>query len=161
MEALYNLLLGLFSIGGSVRFAQWLIKRKKTEWWQKGLGLVFAGFMLVAGLDLMSGAPATDLRILSEIFGTAGAVIAAQWLFTRPSIRANNWAQAGVALFFICFLTVTWWEQIDAVRSGTFVVPTSISAPVSSAPSSVSTASQLCFTTPPPPPEDARILGCP
>lgn len=144
LESIYHLILGGFAVVGAALWGKYVLS-KKWHWAGKAIGLTVAASGLMSGYMLLMGVP-SDLRILTEIMGTAGAVFIASNLVTAKGNKKSPWVQYGIPLAIVFFLGVTWAEQIGKLATGQYTMPapTSVTAPmVPSGPATVSTSSDV------------------
>ncbi|NQV89127.1 MAG: hypothetical protein HQ488_02290 [Parcubacteria group bacterium] len=121
LEWIYHLILGGFAVVGAALWGKYVLS-KKWHLAGKAIGLTVAASGLLSGWMLLTGVP-SDLRILTEIFGTAGAVFTASKLVTAKGNKKSPWIQYGLPLTIVFFLGITWAEQIGKLATGQYTMP--------------------------------------
>lgn len=128
LEFIHNVVVGGFALYGAVLLGRWVIARP-WHWAAKFVVLVFVAGSVASMESLVLGAPANDLRIFTELLGSAGAIIACSQLLANRSARRNRWIQFGAPAALLIFLAWTWREQIGQLRDGTLFDPVAVHAP--------------------------------
>ncbi len=148
MENVYHLILGAFALVGAALWGKFILS-KKRNWIAAAVGLSIAATGLLSGWMLLTNRP-TEMRFLTELMGTAGAVFVAFKIVTAKGNKKNPWVQYGIPLAIIVFLGVTWQEQIGKMVSGQYSLPAAASsaAPASNASSAPGPTKKECDELP-------------
>ncbi|MCR4314431.1 MAG: hypothetical protein NUV84_04260, partial [Candidatus Uhrbacteria bacterium] len=126
LESLYNVILFALAIVGALRAGAWITRRDWQWYWKVVAGLVVAS-AIGDFLHQLGGGPKSDLRIVTEVLASVGAIFALEFAFRR--VADNRWRAVFVALAGV-FLFVTWTESVDrAMGTVKAVAPAAISAP--------------------------------
>lgn len=122
---IYNFFLGALSIYGAVLFCGWVTSRR----WHlvvKIIVLLVIASVAVSGVGLIVGGTPDDLRVLTELFASFGAIVVATNLLRRND--RNAWLRYGVPIALLIFMAITWIEQIRVINyggPGSVIVPLS------------------------------------
>ncbi|HAU65719.1 TPA: hypothetical protein DCW61_00040 [Candidatus Uhrbacteria bacterium] len=155
-ESLYNIILFVLAIVGAGRFGLWLIGRR-WHWAMKAIVLLLVTSVIWGFVGQMTGGPQkTDLRIVTEVLGSAGTIFSLEYLFHRIH---NGWARFGLIVLAGIFLVVTWKDSFDrgveavsnvnpkTITSGAVPIPSisrSTTAPNRTQTAPTKTNAQLC-----------------
>ncbi|MFA4845199.1 MAG: hypothetical protein WC654_01425 [Patescibacteria group bacterium] len=120
--SIYNLLLFALAIWGAVRFGAFVIGRS-WHWVVKAIVILMVTFAIWGYVGYMAGGAKTDLRIVTELCATAGAIFGAEWLFRH--VR-NGWGRAGIVVVTSVFLAVTWTQTADRLVGIAQAVPSAV-----------------------------------
>ncbi|MBI5794260.1 hypothetical protein HZA87_04235 [Candidatus Uhrbacteria bacterium] len=115
----YNLLLFTLAIWGAIRFGIFVVGRP-WHWGVKAVSFVFVGVAIGGYVKYMQGGPKTDLRVVTELCATAGAIFASEWLFRHVS---GGWGRTGIVVTTGVFLAITWTQTADRLVGAVPAVP--------------------------------------
>lgn len=135
LESIYNLALLALAIVGALRTGAW-VTGQRWQWHWKAMAFIAVTGAVLGFVQQIGGGPKSDLRIVTEVLASAGAIFVLEFAFRR--VADNRWRAVFVATAGV-FLFVTWTQSVDRAigtvkAAGSGVTTTPISAvPVESA----------------------------